>query len=118
MPIIHVEQDYTPATFNTPQFSDHVAGVLATHFGADRVCTVPSVMGGEDFGQYYRADNTIESLIFWVGGVDPEKVAQARRGEIKLPSLHSPHWAPDPVAVIGTAAKAMTVAALDILKKS
>jgi len=117
MPIMTVEQDYTPATYNTPQFSDHVASVLAAHFGPDRVRQVPSVMGGEDFGQYYRADNSIESLIFWVGGVDPDKVAAAQRGEIKLPSLHSPHWAPDPVAVIGTAAKAMTVAALDILAK-
>jgi amidohydrolase len=118
MPIMTVEEDYTPATFNTPQFSDHVAGVLAAHFGADRIRQVPSVMGGEDFGQYHRADRSIESLIFWVGGVDPEKVEQAARGEIKLPSLHSPFWAPDPVAVIGTAAKALTVAALDILKPS
>ena len=117
MPVMTVEQDYTPATYNTPQFSDHVAGVLAAHFGPDRVRQVPSVMGGEDFGQYYRADNSIESLIFWVGGVDPDKVAAAQRGEVKLPSLHSPHWAPDPVAVIGTAAKAMTVAALGILAK-
>ncbi|MBU0557028.1 MAG: amidohydrolase [Alphaproteobacteria bacterium] len=117
MPVMTVEQDYTPATYNTPQFSDHVAGVLAAHFGADRVRQVPSVMGGEDFGQYYRADNSIESLIFWVGGVDPDKVAAAQRGEVKLPSLHSPHWAPDPVAVIGTAAKAMTATALDILAK-
>ncbi|MCW2381667.1 MULTISPECIES: amidohydrolase [unclassified Sphingobium] len=118
MPIMAVEQDYTPATYNTPQFSDHVAGVLRAHFGADRVRQVPSVMGGEDFGQYHRADNSIESMIFWVGGVDPDKVAAARRGEISLPSLHSPLWAPDPHAVIGTAAKALTVAALDIFGKS
>ena len=117
MPIMTVEQDYTPATFNTPQFSDHIAAVLAGHFGAVRVLQVPSVMGGEDFGQYYRADNSIESLIFWVGGVDPEKVAQAQRGDIKLPSLHSPLWAPDPVAVIGTASKALVVAALDVLRR-
>lgn len=116
MPIMTVEQDYTPATFNTPQFSDHIAGVLAAHFGAERVRQVPAVMGGEDFGQYYRADNSIQSLIFWVGGVDPEKVEQAQRGEITLPSLHSPLWAPDPVAVIGTASKALVVVALDVLR--
>ncbi|MCW2366265.1 hippurate hydrolase [Sphingobium sp. B7D2B] len=118
MPIMTVEQDYTPATYNTPQFSDHVAGVLRAHFGADRVRQVPSVMGGEDFGQYHRADDSIESMIFWVGGVDPDKVAAAQRGEISLPSLHSPLWAPDPHAVIGTAAKALIVAALDIFGKS
>lgn len=116
MPSMTVEQDYTPATFNTPQFSDHVGGLLSAHFGAERVRQVPSVMGGEDFGQYYRADRSLQSLIFWVGGVDPVKVDQAARGEIKLPSLHSPFWAPDPTAVIGTAAKALTVIALDVLK--
>jgi len=74
-------------------------------------------MAGEDFSQYYRADKKIESFIFWVGGVDPAKVAQADKGEITLPGLHSPLWAPDPEAVIGTASKALTVAALDLLKK-
>jgi hippurate hydrolase len=36
----------------------------------------------------------------------------------KLPSLHSPFWAPDAEAVISTATEAMTVAAMDVLKKS
>lgn len=117
MPVMTIEKDYTPATFNTPQFSDHVAAVLAGHFGADRVRIVPSVMGGEDFGQYHRADTGIQSLIFWVGGVAPERIAQAQRDGTKLPGLHSPLWAPDPVAVIGTASRALAVAALDILRK-
>ncbi|MEO6255944.1 MAG: amidohydrolase, partial [Sphingomicrobium sp.] len=36
----------------------------------------------------------------------------------KLPSLHSPFWAPDAEAVISTATEALTLASLDILKKS
>jgi hippurate hydrolase len=32
--------------------------------------------------------------------------------------LHSPFWAPEAETVISTATEAMTVAALDILKKS
>nr|WP_250889981.1 amidohydrolase [Sphingobium nicotianae] len=117
MPIMTAEKDYTPSTFNTPAITERLAGVFATHFGADRVRPVPPVMAGEDFSQYYRTDKTIESFIFWVGGVDPAKVARAHKGEISLPGLHSPLWAPDPDAVIGTASKALTVAALDILKK-
>ena len=35
----------------------------------------------------------------------------------KLPSLTSPFWAPDAEAVISTATEALTVAALDVLKK-
>ena len=37
--------------------------------------------------------------------------------ETRLPSLHSPFWAPEADTVISTATEAMTVAALDILKK-
>jgi hippurate hydrolase len=35
----------------------------------------------------------------------------------KLPSLHSPFWAPDPDAVISTATEALIVAALGVLGK-
>jgi hippurate hydrolase len=117
MPIVKVEPDYTPATYNVPAFSEHIATVLRGHFGDARVTKMPPVMGGEDFSQFYRADKSMQSLIFWVGGVDPQKVAQSKAGKITLPSLHSPLWAPDAPAVISTAAKSLTIAALDILKK-
>src|SRR5439155_660920 len=60
-----------------------------------------------------------KSNIFWVGGVPKAKwdAAEAKGELAKLPSLHSPLWAPDADAVISTATEAMTVAALDILKK-
>jgi hippurate hydrolase len=35
----------------------------------------------------------------------------------KLPSLHSPFWAPDPEPTIATATEAMVTAALGVLKK-
>jgi hippurate hydrolase len=37
---------------------------------------------------------------------------------LKLPALHSPFWAPDAEKVISTATEALTVASLDVLKKS
>jgi hippurate hydrolase len=59
----------------------------------------------------------MESLIFWVGGV-PQDKWQAAGGDVsRLPSLHSPFWAPDPEATIATATEAMTAAALGVLKK-
>lgn len=117
MPLIHIEPDYTPATFNTPELTGRLSALFASQFGAERVRIVPPVMAGEDFSQYHRADKSIQSFIFWVGGVDPAHMAQAEAGQAKLPSLHSPLWAPDPQAVIGTAARALTVAALDLLPR-
>ncbi|MHA6333708.1 amidohydrolase [Qipengyuania sp. CAU 1752] len=118
MPEVTIEEPYTPSTYNTPEFTEQVMAGLRTRFGEDRVMQVPSVMGGEDFGQFYRADReNIESLIFWVGGVPHDEFAAAERGETSLPSLHSPFWAPDAEKVIATASEALTAATLDIFAR-
>lgn len=118
MPEVTVEDNYTPSTYNSPDFSEKVMANLRTRFGDGRVKKVPSVMGGEDFGQFYRADpDHIKSLIFWVGGVPQDQWEKAQKGEISLPSLHSPFWAPDAEKVISTAAEAMTASALYLMPK-
>ena len=58
----------------------------------------------------------IESLIFWVGGQPMEDWEAAGGDASKLPSLHSPFWAPDADAVVSTATEALTALALDILQ--
>lgn len=117
MPIVKVEPNYTPATYNVPEFGDHLSGLFKAHFGPDRVVKERPTMAGEDFSQYYRADNRIRSFILFIGAVPAERMAEAKAGKITIPPLHSALWAPDAPAVINTGAKAMTVAALDILKK-
>jgi hippurate hydrolase len=106
-----------PSTFNTDALSSRVRQLFTSHFGAERVVETKPIMASEDFSQYWQADKTKEALIFWVGGTPKAKWDAAGGDETKLPSLHSPFWAPDADAVISTATEAMTVAALDILKK-
>ncbi|MCE7797567.1 amidohydrolase [Sphingobium sufflavum] len=118
MPLMTVQDGYTAATFNTPDLAEEIGGVFRSHFGDVRVERAQASMGGEDFGQYVRADKSIRSLIFWVGGVPAARMAAARDGKATLPSLHSAYWAPDAEAVVGTGARALTVAALEILKKN
>ena len=118
MPVVLVrEQEYTPATFNSDAFANRALALFQQHFGAERAVSTPAVMGGEDFGRFRLADESIESLIFWVGGTPADKWKAANGDPQKLPSLHSPFWAPDAEAVISTATEALTLAALDILKK-
>jgi hippurate hydrolase len=117
MPVVTVEQPYTPSTFNTEKLSGHLLELFGSHFGADRVVRTKPIMGGEDFSQFWLADKTKEATIFWVGGVPKAKWDAAGGDDTKLPSLHSPFWAPDADAVISTATEAMTVAALDVLRK-
>jgi hippurate hydrolase len=118
MPVVTVrDAEYTPATFNTEALTTSTAALFTERFGADRVVRTPAVMGGEDFSRFYLADKSIESLIFWVGGVPRAKWDEAGGNPTKLPSLHSPFWAPDAEAVISTATEAMVVAALGVLAK-
>lgn len=117
MPKVTVQDPYTPATYNTPEFTDAVMAGLKPRFEG-RVFETPPVMGGEDFSQYYRADKAnVESLIFWVGGVPQAKWEKSQKGEIELPSLHSPFWAPDAPVVIATATEALTAATLRLMVK-
>ena len=118
LPKVTVSDPYTPATYNNPEFTDQVMAGLKTRFEG-RVFEAPSVMGGEDFSQFRRADpDNVQSLIFWVGGVRPGEWAKSERGEIELPSLHSPFWAPDAPVVIATATEALTATTLDLMAKS
>jgi len=118
MPIVKLADESLPATFNTEPLTGRIAEVFTRQLGAARVVKAKPQMGGEDFGRYYLADRSIQSLIFRVGGV-PQGKWDAVKGEVtKLPSLHSSLWAPDAEPTIATGIEAMTAAALTVLAKS
>ncbi len=118
LPVVTVQDPYTPSTYNSPEFTERVMAGLADRFEG-RLFETPSVMGGEDFGQFYRADpENVQSLIFWVGGVPMDQWEASERGELELPSLHSPFWAPDAPKVIATATEALAAATLDLMPKN
>ncbi len=117
MPVVTVEKDeFTPAMFNTPDFTQEMAGFLKTRFGDKRVMQMPPVMGGEDFSRFSREENKdVKSLIIWVGGVPQAEFDAAKKEGRTLPSLHSPFWAPDAPAVISTATEALTAMAMKLM---
>lgn len=118
MPQIQVKEPHTRATWNTPEFAEEAVADLKGKMGADNVVITPSAMGGEDFGEFRRADEAhIKSVIFWVGGADPAKLAAAKAGGPPMPSLHSPFWAPQADNVIASGAQALTLTALRLMAK-
>jgi amidohydrolase len=118
MPVVSVDKnEYTPSTFNTPEFTEEMAAFLKTSFGNDRVVQMPPVMGGEDFSRFGREDKSIKSLIVWVGGVPQAEYDAAKKEGRTLPSLHSPFWAPDAPAVISTATEALTAMTMKLMAK-
>jgi len=119
MPVVTIrEEQHTPATFNTEQLANRTLALFKEHFGAERTTILPPAMVGEDVGRYWLDDPSVQGTLFWVGGTPRAKWDAAKGDTTKLPSLHSPFWAPDAEAVITTATEAMTLAALDVLKKS
>ena len=119
MPVVTIREDqHTPATLNSEKFANRTLELFARHFGAERTTVLQPFMVGEDVGRYWLNDPSVEGTLFWIGGVPQSKWDAAGGDTTKLPSLHSPFWAPDAEAVISTATEAMTLAAVDVLKKS
>ena len=116
MPEVTVrEAEATPATVNTDGITQSTVARFRAHFGEERVRATRPATAGEDFGRYRLALPGMESLLFWVGGVPQARWDAANGDPARLPSLHSPFWAPDAQKVIATATEAMTVAALGAL---
>jgi len=110
------ETQVTGATYNEPQLTEKLAAVFVKALGADNVVKLPPVMMSEDFG-YLSLDQKIPASLFTLGAVDPLKVKQSKEGGAPLPSLHSALFAPVPEPTLRTGIKAMTSAALELLKK-
>jgi len=114
-PIVRVRNESIPSVWNDPELTERVGESFRAVLGAENVELVDPVMAGEDFGLYGRQEQEVPINIFWLGAVEPEKVAAAERGELSLPPLHSSKFAPVPEPTIKTGVLAMTAAVLDLL---
>jgi len=118
MPEVTLDDVFTPATYNTPELTKDMQALFVGRFGEKGVIETPAVMGGEDFSRFRREDpEHVKSLIFWVGGTPAAEIEKVGGDLSRLPSLHSPFWAPDAEKVIPTAAEALTAATLDLMAK-
>jgi amidohydrolase len=117
MPLVTQADSPYPATWNTDVQTGRVADLFAARFGTSKVQKLPPVMGGEDFSEYYLANKTMESTIFWLGALNGDVHKKAITNGTPLPSLHSPFWAPDAEPTLRTGIEALLIAALDVLKK-
>lgn len=116
LPIVEVvETEFTPATYNNPVLTKRIVGVFEQTLGKENVVATDPVMGGEDFGRFSQ-NQEIPGFIFWLGAVDPVLVEKSQKQATSLPSLHSSQFAPLPEPTIFTGVKAMTLAALELLK--
>ncbi|MGX6647101.1 M20 metallopeptidase family protein [Maricaulaceae bacterium MS644] len=113
MPVIEIDETYTPAVYNDPALSTRAGQILEARFG-EQVATTDPVTGGEDFSRYGRTDEDVPIFMFWVGGapMDVWQEYQAR-GETP-PANHSPFFYTDAQSAVTMAAEGMTAIALDL----
>ena len=116
-PIIEVSKDSVPATINDPALTRRVAAALEKALGQENVVQGKPLMASEDFSLFALSEPKPPITMFWLGAVDPERFKEAQEKGTRLPSLHSSEFAPLPEPAIRTGVKAMTSAAMDLLKK-
>ena len=116
-PTVTLKDEFTPATYNTPELVERVTPVFRRVLGEANVIKREPVMGGEDFGRYGREEPKIPIFMYRLGSVPPERVAESRKpGGQPLPSLHSAYYLPERQGAIRTGVVTMTAAAIDLLQ--
>jgi hippurate hydrolase len=118
-PIVEVYSDEsTPATYNDPALTERIAGVCRSLLGKENVSTMSAIMGGEDFGLFAGTDEKrVPSLIYWLGAVDPAKIAESKATGTPLPAIHSGWFAPLPEPTLRTGMKTMSAAVIELMRK-
>jgi hippurate hydrolase len=104
----------TNATYNNPELTARVVGVLRSTLGASNVVETPATMVSEDFSEFGLAG--VPATMFYVGAIDPATYEAAQKSGTVLPGLHSSQWAPDYEPTLKTAIRAETAALVSLLQ--
>jgi len=104
MPLVE-RYESTSAVYNDPVLARHLLPVLESALGKGNAKLQPAWAVSEDYSVYI--EQGVPSFFFTLGVADPEKWAKAQAGDERLPSNHSPFFAPvlDPSLRAGIAAE-------------
>ena len=111
-PSVDVEES-TPPTINTPALVDLVVPAFIEVLGPSNVKLAKPVMGAEDFALY--SEGNVPICMFWLGTINPERIAAASVKGETMPALHSSKYYPEPGQSITTGIRAMTAAVVKLL---
>lgn len=81
------------SVYNDPALANRLRAPLEAALGKDNVYTDEPITASEDYSVFVEAG--IPSLYMSLGGADPAKLAESKQTGIRLPSNHSPLFAPD-----------------------
>jgi metal-dependent amidase/aminoacylase/carboxypeptidase family protein len=117
LPEVTVKNQFTPFTYNNIALTRRLADTFRRSLGVDNVVDTPPSMVGEDFAFLGRTPEKVPICMFWLGTVDPKKVAESQASGQRLPGLHSSKFAPLPEPTIKTGILAMTTAVMDLFNR-
>jgi amidohydrolase len=91
----------TDLVYNNPELAERLRAPLEASLGKQNVVTADPITPSEDFS--YFIQQGIPAFYFSLGGADPQKFAEAKSSGTRLPSNHSPLFAPDADPALHTA---------------
>lgn len=106
----------TDAVYNDPALAKAMTAVLIKALGKDNVEQEPPSMTSEDFS--FFVEQGVPGFYFSLGGANPQKWAEAKASGEKLPSNHSPLFAPDAKPAIETGIEAEVAVLRDLFSMS
>jgi hippurate hydrolase len=88
-------EDYesTDLVYNNLALAERLRAPLEAALGKDKVVTAKPITPSEDFS--FFTEQGVPGFYFSLGGADPQKFAEAKAAGTRLPSNHSPFFAPD-----------------------
>jgi hippurate hydrolase len=101
------------AVYNDPALAQRLQPVLESALGHDNVVIDEPQTASEDFSVF--VEQGIPASYMKLGGADPEKYALAKANGTRLPSNHSPLFAPDVDPALHTAITAEVAILRDLL---
>ena len=110
-PKVTIPETYTPANYNNPELVDAMIVAAGKAIGDDHVVDAEPQMVGEDFARFGQTEDQVPTVLFWLGTVPEERMANGQ-----LPGLHSPFYYPDPEKSLETGIAVMTQSLLDTFK--
>ena len=115
-PIVTVLDESSPPTYNDPALAARIKTALTGALGAAKVFEEKPIMASEDFGLFGLPGHAIPAVMFWLGAMDPGKLAAAQAAGTFLPGPHTSRFEPVPEPTLRTGVTAMSSVAIALLQ--
>lgn len=113
-----LDDESTPVLYNDPALVGRVRTALQSALGNDKVVDSGRLMGSEDVGVLGLKPGAggVPVAYFWLGAMDPEKLAAAQAKGTLPPGPHTAKFEPLPEPTLTTGMTAMTAVAESLLQ--